>query len=546
MPTSKDGNDRMYLQNTLNTFTFGAAPPPSFSSRSVDPLTRPREEADSDELIYKADTTPRPSVVGPQPSRSHVSQFHSTAGGTQCSLPSYPPSSARPLRGRSQTKDTDTASSHTFGMSSASASVSSLSSASGLSSLAGSQISEQSNNTPQTSTNELTSDDDIDHRHPLPPNFVHDAPSRRSGAESSTYLSEEDFDDDSDFDQDDQEIYVGSVNEGSDCVSYFDHVNPSRESLHDSIRMAYGERRGSLAIATSGMPSNRFHVHGRYREDSTTTLRRPSKSLEYLRSSGMGEPSHPTEELLAPTSVPESEGDWRDLRKKSLQRDKDAVLPLVTASPMAAGITVAYGSSPNPTPASANNSAMSGIDTAWNNWAGGITGFDQSEMNDIVAPMPTGRRPSERVLRRESTTSERRQSVVSCNSGDFFHKTLARQWGGEGYKDQQQKWTFQREKADRLQSEDEPRMRGDRERHSISNLFTPRPSTAPTPGTGIFDWPDPRDKASGKEKAKEQNWRGMAVDAEEWWFSHTNGRYKVNRKNAQGEFFELYSLLTRA
>ncbi|EDR11853.1 uncharacterized protein LACBIDRAFT_313723 [Laccaria bicolor S238N-H82] len=519
-PTSKDGNDRMYLQNTLNTFTFGAAPPSSFSSRSVDPLTRPRDETDSDELIYKADTTPRPSVVGPQPSCSHSSQSHSAAGGAQ---PSHSPSSVRARRGRLQTKDTDTASCHTFGQSSASASVSSLSSASGLSSLANSQISPQSNNTPQTSTNELSSDDDIDHRHPLPPNFV---PSRRSGAESSTYLSEEDFDDDSDFDQDDQEIYVGSVNEGSDRATYFDHVSPSQESLHDSFRMAYGERRGSLAIATSGMPSSRFHVQGRYREDSTTTLRRPSKSLEYLRSSDMGGPSHPTEEVLAPTSVPQSEGDWRDLRKKSLQRDKDAVLPLVT-SPMAAGIT------PNPTPASANDSAMSGIDTAWNNWAGGITGFDQSEMNDIIAPMPTGRRPSERVLRRESTTSERRLSVVSCNSGDFFHKTLARKWGGEGYKNQQQKWTFQREKADRLRSEDEPRMRVDRERHSISNFFGPRPSTAPTPSAGIFDALDPRDKASGKEKAKEQHWRGMAVDAEEWWFSHTNGRYKVNRKNAQ-------------
>jgi len=414
-------------------------------------------------------------------------------------------------------------------MSSASASVSSLSSASGLNSLAGSQISGQSNNTPQTSTNEFTSDDDIDHHHPLPPNFVQDvSSSRRFGAESSTYLSEEDFDDDSDFDQDDQEIYVGSeAHEGSDRATYFDHVNPSRESLYDTFRMAYGERRGSLAIATSGMPSNYFHDQGRYREDSATTLRRPSKSLEYLRSSDMGEPSRQTEELLAPTSVPESEGDWRDLRKKSLQRDKDAVLPLVAASPMAASITV--------TSASANNSATSGIDTAWGNWAGGITGFDPSEMNDIIAPMPAGRRPSDRVFRRESTNSERRLSVVSCNSGDFFHKTLARNWGGEGYKNQQQKWTFQREKADRLQSEDEPR-RGDRERHSISNLFSPRPSTAPS--AGIFDRHDPRDNASGKEKAKEQYWRGMAVDAEEWWFSHTNGRYKVNRKNAQGKFLK--------
>jgi hypothetical protein len=201
------------------------------------------------------------------------------------------------------------------------------------------------------------------------------------------------------------------------------------------------------------------------------------------------------------------------------------------------------GSSPNPTPASANNSATSGIDTAWGNWAGGITVFDQSEMNDIIAPMPAGRRPSDRIFRRESTNSERRLSVVSCNSGDFFHKTLARKWGGEGYKNELQKWTFQREKADRLQSEDEPR-RG--ERHSISNLFGPRPSAAPTTSAGIFDRHDSRDNASGKEKAKEQYWRGMAVDAEEWWFSRTNGRYKVNRKNAQGKFLKMYSLLTRA
>jgi len=117
------------------------------------------------------------------------------------------------------------------------------------------------------------------------------------------------------------------------------------------------------------------------------------------------------------------------------------------------------------------------------------------------------------------------------DSDSQLHKTLARKWGREGYKNQQQKWTFQREKADRLQSEEEPRM-SDRERHSISNLFNPRPSTA-----RIFDRHDPGDKASGKEKAKEQYWGGMAVDAEEWWFSHTTGRYKVNRKNAQGKFF---------
>ena len=65
----------MYMQNHLETFSFGAAP--SSSSTSVqlfDPLSRPPDDPDTGNFVHIPDTTPRPSVVGNHNPRSRQSQ----------------------------------------------------------------------------------------------------------------------------------------------------------------------------------------------------------------------------------------------------------------------------------------------------------------------------------------------------------------------------------------------------------------------------------------------------------------------------------------
>ena len=520
----------MYTHNDLQTFSFGAAPSGSSSSLSpsVDPLSRSRDEVDSDEISLMPDTTPRPSVVGGQHSRSHQSQ--------SIRMEDWPPSlSASRVKAvvspgeQAREPDSDATSIHTFGNSSASASVSSLSRPRGASSRATSRVSGHSSTTPLTSSNDMTSDDDDDMigRHPLPPE-PHQATTSHDLSSDQDYLSEEDFESD-----DEHGIEVDSVvNESSDRGTYYDYANS-----RDNFSMDQAGRRGSLAMAIPGTSS----THDQHSQDFAGG-RRPSRSLEDLRhwtfeqGQGQSSESRPSKEYsipIAPTSVPESEGDWRDLRKRSMQRDKD--LPPVVLSPVA-GPSSSGGSGTSPK----GNSAMDGYDTSWLQpyVVNGVVGIDASEMTDIVGAQSY--RGSISSFRKGSFASAtRRQSTVS-SSIDIMHRNIAGPWANEKYRDQRKMWVFVREK-DRSE-EAGPRHSSavqDRERPSISSLFVPRPSTSTEDYSNVIapfaDKPESKEKerstVTNKGKSKVP-WKGMPLNSEEIWFNHASGKYKVMRRNA--------------
>ncbi len=195
-------NPDMYTQNDLHTFSFGAAPSTHISSSSyqpVDPLLRARDDADSDEVAQMPDTTPRPSVVGSAHHRTHPS--HST--------PFRPSQADKAPKVPNKLREQDSDTTSTFDTSSASASVSSLSkprqnhrATSG-----------RSFETPQSSSNDLTSDEDGDGRHPFPPNALSSRARglRNRDQESSLYLSEEDFENDND--DSDHDVTSGPSNQ---------------------------------------------------------------------------------------------------------------------------------------------------------------------------------------------------------------------------------------------------------------------------------------------------------------------------------------------
>jgi len=536
----------MYAQNDLNTFTFGAAPASTSHSSlysPVDPLSRPRGDADSDEVVMIPDTTPRPSVVGGEHPRSHQSH-HSELEDWETGPSPFRvnPHHIGFWRGR----DSDVASTHTFGTSSASASASSLSGPNG--SRATSRASGHSSTTPLTSGNDLTSDDeDDDGRHPLPPEPL-ESPSPPRGfhreRQASVYFSDEDFElyvDDSDTDHD--EMYMNSgIHEIDNAPGY-----PQSQGV---TPLPHTERRGSAAMAIPNTPSNKSYVDHREREASIATLRRPSKSLDELYSFSFAQASGPStlagrgqaERTLspAPTSVPESEGDWRDLRKRSIQRDKD-LPPIVPSKTHASNIATSINVDGSDTTTPPTTTEGLGFDSSWmQQYRGGVVGFEMEEVADVVG----GRRPSALSSYRKGSSASafRRFSTVSSNNIDIMHKNI-QVWGNQKYQDQRTLWVFKRENDhidDVTPVTRTTTMDRDKERSSIASLFSPRQSIthAPDPNVHLIapflDEPAPREKEKGK--TPKEPWKGMALDSEEIWTNAATGRYRVNRKNAIGAY----------
>ncbi|EAU91752.2 hypothetical protein CC1G_04520 [Coprinopsis cinerea okayama7 len=506
----------LYTHNALNSFSFGAATSTSSKSLSIDPLS-PRDDADSEEYRFKADTTPRPSLAGPS---SHLPPNMPDPLSTI--VPPSPRSPNLRLSPQHRRRRNSAASTNTFGTSSASASATSLSS-----NPRGGSVT-----TPHTSANEFTSDDEddqLEHHHPFTPN---DYPSSSD--------SDEEFDDYDERDDSDPEIDVSSeIHEDVDRLSAFH--NPSRDSFQSGF-----PRKGSLAVP---IPSPSI-FEGRDREDSVATLRRPSRSLEDLKSDSLAQAQlHATRYgenrpvPQAPTSMPESDVDWRDLRRRSIQKEQDRARENQSQSATQHGSTARNETplSSTTAPGTSQTSVLDGFDSTWNiNPATGIVDldWDQSELADIVGGFQ-GPRTAERSFRRNSsstTDSGRRLSTTSINS-DPFTRHLNK-WGGQQYLDERAKWTFSREKADRAESH---RMVNDRERTSISSLFNSHSSSFSGSSsiigssTNFHDQIAPfRDRIGPKEKDKSREpgvWKGMAIDAEEWWSSYSNGRYKVVRKS---------------
>jgi len=539
----------MYMQNDLNTFSFGAASSSSSSSSllPVDPLSRPRDDPDSNDLVLIPDTTPRPSVVGTQHPRSHQSQ--QSSGVEANKLPSYPPriKSGKAAGKKPHERDSDTASTHTFGNFSSSASLSSCSRPSDTDSRAASRTSGRSSSTHQTSNNDLSSDEELDGRHPLPAELS--SPDLTLGykhpdQESSVYTSEEEFDvynDDYDHDPE-MGIEIDSVAHPGSDRGTIDYHSSSREA----VPFDYAERRGSQALpitsSSNRSSSDRSYLENRPRENSIATLRRPSRSLDELysfhfaaaSSSSVSRTEYPLPP--APTSVPQSEGDWRDLRKKSIQKDKD--LSSISPHMMTNSNNVGATSTSNQVAPE-----LDGFDSSWMKQYGvnGVVGFDLSEMQDIVVENGTERRSSNNFPFRKGSTNSalRRQSTVSSNNVDIMYRHATGQWASQKYRDQRRMWTFMKEQ-DRLSDEFYVRQSNhmERERPSISSFFASRPTSSATPepsmissGIPFFDSSRDKDKAAGKEKASKEIWRGMPLDSEEFWNNQATGRFRVHRKN---------------
>jgi hypothetical protein len=491
----------MYMQNHLHTFSFGAPSSDSSSVHPIDPLSRPRDDSETD-FVPIPDTTPRPSVV-------------STSHSPSC-YQSQRPSQIKSSKGVGQIpheRDSDTASSHTFGT----CSISSSSRPSG---------SRTNSSRSNTSDNDATSDEELGGRHPLPAEFSSPdiSPVYRHTDQdvSSMYALEEEYDYNDDYDHDPEAgIEIDSVaHPGSDRCT-IDYRNVSRES----VPFDYAQKRGSeaLPITTS---SDRSYLENRIRENSVATLRRPSRSMDELRSFNFAQEvassslAPHTERSLppSPTSVPGSEGDWRDLRKKSIQRDKD--LPSISRIM-----------------ANQHSSELHDFDPFWmHHRVNGVVGFDLSELNDIVGEDRTGCRSSNDLLRKDSEFGAyRRPSTASSGNVDIMYRRIIGPWATQKDRDQRRMWTFVKE-HDRLPPEDiHTRQNIERERSSISSFFGSgsRPSSSATLEHGgilFFDGQN-KEKAAGKEKAPKEIWRGMPLDSEEFWNNQATGRFRVYRRN---------------
>lgn len=349
-----------------------------------------------------------------------------------------------------QSSNLETASRHTFGTSSASASVTSLSSTSPSNSASGSRAeSRASRNTGSTSQNSgsnLTDDDSDDHHHPIPPrhNLHHQHAQHPPGPPSSAgagmeFSSDEDYESEYDYDYDaGMEIEISSaMYEGSlltDSAAEWERaVYGSANGSSGSVRAYGGERKGSLPMSIPsggdgvGVDDGFFPI-GRDREDSLATLRRPSRSLDDdLKTFGIGgasisgmsggagnaqgmDPSRPL--LPAPVSVPESDGDWRSLQERSRAKGKareggniyvnKTALPLPPPPLSAPALTGSTSSGTSRTlvgsaiTSSSNTahstSAMEGFDLDWSSLQQGIVSLDQSQVADIIR-VPDSRLP---------------------------------------------------------------------------------------------------------------------------------------------------------
>ncbi|KAF9479610.1 hypothetical protein BDN70DRAFT_683080 [Pholiota conissans] len=472
-PKEYKSDPDIYTQNNLNTFSFGTAPSTRLSSSSsqfVDSVSQPRDEADSDEVqvVLNPDTTPRGSVVGSELHRTHPS--HPSRSDVWPSLPRH-----RRPRGKS--------------------------------SRSASQISGRSDATPQTLANDLTSDEEMDGRHPFSPSALQSSNPgefRNRDQESLSHFSEEDFGNcNDDFDHDDVEI--DPSNDTSSRSSYLNIGLPGRRgSVGQDIPDAQGDKADKYA-------------------------RRPTRSMDELsafsfsNNIGLSRGGHGIDE--------------RSLAK-SIQRDKD-LPPILSLPSMASGFSFTSTEITN------SSASSNDLQSQWQAYgANGLVAFDSSDMSDIVSEGNIdGRRLSYTAFRKGSNATYSRQSMAS--SVDMFNKH-ALGWGGNTFNRRRHMWRFEQEKD---RAPDDPATAlpsdGGKARSSVSTLFSSRSSTSDgaelsstVSRTSFVDISSNKDKEkSRKEKGSERDkpskelWRGMALDSEEIWHNGAIGNFKILRKN---------------
>ncbi|KAH6912953.1 hypothetical protein BKA70DRAFT_1531659 [Coprinopsis sp. MPI-PUGE-AT-0042] len=318
---------------------------------------------------------------------------------------------------------------------------------------------------------------------------------------------------------------------------HFTSWNRSQQNFASSTHA--GKRRQGDPIP---LPSS---LEVQYREDSNATYRRPSRSLEGLRSDSPGQSDYQDlqENRLSPvsqTSMLSSEDLWH--RSIQHERERTRAGQLISESTdngtvPASGATLT-GASP---PAPIQPSVFKGFNSSWANNTGGIVDldWDLSEMQDIVGGIQGPSRSSHGLRRGSASTisSGHRHSTASTR-GEPFTRHL-KQSGGQHYADERVKWAFV------LDPNGGQNNRTGRERSSITSIWggggrpSIRSSSMISSSAGFQEAIAPfaaTERNWGRDKQKDgATWKGMAPEAEEWWFSGTNGRYKVARKNQTAE-----------
>lgn len=572
LPKGSQNEDELYTVNTLSKFSFGL-PTSSSSSPAISPL-------DDDNQQVSVDRTPRASVTGyaengdsvtgntqshqrsHRSHRSHIISGHDPYPGTADTNAHigtstntntmkrpyetsrvYSNNSSRD-RDPSRNRNSDTASHHTFGTSSASASVTSLSS---LGRTDGERLREHTPSTSTTPSAANTDDEGLNH--------------------TMEFSSEEDFEDgDDDYDYYDDEVdpeeyrieissavYGGGSSEGAYSVWGGPGSHGSASAFGDSY---HGERRGSLPMAIPASSSSEAHG-GREREDSLATLRRPSRSLDDDLTNPMMENPAEIAGPRAPTtiSVPQSDGDWKSLYAKR-QRERESVSTLSTIKGHSS-TTPTTATAPITTEPTADSTSAMGFDLDWSNIRGGITSFDQIDfIAPLTSPNSAPRRPSAISVGKLSIFGGgRRPSAASfMNYDDTFVRAVGK-WDKEGYGQQREDWAFRREKADssgpsaasgknsgagaRIAMLLGGTPRDDRDRVGLSSIGSGTSRQVSVNGATAAEDREKREREREKERRMPGNWKGMSIGAGEVWRNDMIGRFEVLRSMTHREFLHL-------
>ncbi|KAK2464195.1 hypothetical protein APHAL10511_003652 [Amanita phalloides] len=506
-----------YSRNQLHNYSFGTAPRLS-NSPSTHPVTAQDDELE--ELMLRADITPRPSVVAyDYRSSPRTPGWHYASHGTSAGEGIRMHASLHG-RGRDHGKTNPDST-----PSSASVSVTSLNE----SLYTSSAISVVSSSTPQTPSNDFTSsEDDDERRNPYYVSGPYPNPSATASSTSMEFSSEEEYESDGAAD-----IEISSLRAASIDMS-FQEEYPSDEAPYPDAYYLQ-ERRGSLPMAIPGV-STTSGINGQYpfnrnREDDLIYARRPSRSLdddlqfaEMVRGSGGAYKARPDESTFSsPFSVPGSDSDWRNLNARVRQRGNDTGgIPEVSQIPPASNQAHLT---------SADSMGDFGLD--WDNIKQGIVSFDQSELADIIRHPGTdqgrtsgGPRWFPRFVG-GTNQDARRQSVTTVTSlaSDTFGRAVFR-WGGEGYQEQRKDWTFKREKSGNVMQQYPGA--------SSSGQMSSR-TFASFLGSKVSE-DDKKKILKEREKEKERisrastSWKGMLIDSHEIWKMDLIGTFRIERR----------------
>ncbi|KAJ7741109.1 hypothetical protein B0H16DRAFT_50783 [Mycena metata] len=356
-----------------------------------------------------------------------------------------------------------------------------------------------------------------------------------------------------------------------------------RQMYSDYQTLAGGARRPSLPMVIAGVPADssdsRYESVSarRERKGSLATLRRSSRSLDdqvSVLTLGLG----PLDTSAANNtqggaqgiarrspSVPETDGDWRSLSARAMQRwTPSPTVPVVPTFAPPPNITnnTSHNTVRNSISSTSGGGGIDGFgfDMDWSAMGRGITGLD---MNDVAVHTASrgsvsgpssafpfnpanknknsssffGRRPSQLslMLRRPNTASARGGSVMY--DPDTFSAAV-RGWGGAEYERQRKYWTFRRDAAE-----------GRGHYPSVSTTMNAaganillggakgKMGAALSPIRSITGGKSSNASMAigvsghghGGERPKHVPWRGMQLNAEEIWNSSLVGGFKVRR-----------------